>query len=382
MHAIPLEELPAAVGLMALIAYAILGGADFGGGIWDLLARGPRAEAHRGAISRAMGPVWEANHVWLIFLIVILFTAYPAAFGHLSIALFVPFHIVLVGIALRGAAFVFRAHGAHATAAGSEDKNGDGKDAGRRKVRSHSDTGPRPGSFALRWGRIFGVASVFTPVLLGSCLGAISSGRIRIEGNRVVSGYWDPWLAPFSLVVGVLALAVCAYLAAVYLTLETEGEVREDFRRRALAAGAVMALLAAATIVIAARDAPRFWRAMTGPRSAPILTGGALLALLSGWAVFARHYRLARVTAAGQVALLLLGWTLAQRPYLIYPDVTLGQAAAPAATLRFLLWTLVPGVLLVGPSLWFLFAVFKGKNPAALDQERTDAASAPPVPGT
>jgi cytochrome bd ubiquinol oxidase subunit II len=104
------ELLVAALGIIALIAYAVLGGADFGGGVWDLFARGPRREAQRDAIAHAMGPVWEANHVWLIFVIVIIFSAFPAAYNVLSIALFVPFHLVLLGIILRGAAFVFRAY--------------------------------------------------------------------------------------------------------------------------------------------------------------------------------------------------------------------------------------------------------------------------------
>ena len=154
MIVIAIDELPeyvALVGLLALIAYALLAGADFGGGVWDLLARGPRAAAHRAAVAEAIGPVWEANHVWLIFAIVMLFTAFPVAFGALSIAFFVPFHLVLVGIVLRGAGFVFRAHGA--AAAGL--------------------VGP--------WGSLFGAASVFTPFLLGACLGAISAGRVRLK---------------------------------------------------------------------------------------------------------------------------------------------------------------------------------------------------------
>jgi cytochrome bd ubiquinol oxidase subunit II len=329
-----LEDAVALVGLLAVMAYAVLAGADFGGGIWDLLARGPRAAEHRAAIARAMGPVWEANHVWLIFLIVLLFTAFPAAFSALSIALFIPFHLALLGIVLRGAAFVFRAHAA------TIDRTGAG------------------------WGHVFGGASIITPFLLGTALGAVSSGRIRVERGAVLSGYLAPWLAPFPLSVGALALAVCAYLAAVYLTLETRGATQDDFRRCALAAGGVMAALAAVTLWIAAEDAPRLWSELTHRRAAPVLAGGVFLALVSTGAIFIRRYPLGRVAAAGQVVLLLLGWGLAQYPYLIYPDVTLAESAAPPATLRFFLWTLLPGGLTLIPSLWFLFAVFKGENPA------------------
>ncbi|MGV3721133.1 MAG: cytochrome d ubiquinol oxidase subunit II [Actinomycetota bacterium] len=331
------EVMVALVGLAALVLYALLGGADFGGGIWVLLARGPRAEAQRQAIAHAMGPVWEANHVWLIFLIVLLFSCFPPAFAALSVAFFVPLHLVLVGIVLRGAAFVFRAHGA---------------------------TVERPNP---HWTRLFGVASAFTPLILGLCLAAISSGRFRFApgGSPGASGFWTPWLSPFSWTLGLFALAICAYLAAVYLTLETEGELQEDFRRRALGAGAVMAALAVLTLGVARLDAPRFWSQMLQPQAAPVLAGAGLLGLASTGAVLRRRYVWGRVAAAGQVTLVVLGWGIAQYPYLIYPDFPLSASAAPDPTLHLVLWSLIPGGLLLGPSLWLLFRVFKGGNPAA-----------------
>src|SRR5439155_6331237 len=145
--------------MLALTAYTLLAGADFGGGVWDFFARGPRAEEQRHAIARAMGPVWEANHVWIIFLLVILFSGFPIAFSALSVALFIPFHLVLVGIILRGAAFVFRAHGAE-------------------------EEGPQHA-----WARAFGSASIITPVLLGMCLGAVSAGEIRVVGGQTQANY-------------------------------------------------------------------------------------------------------------------------------------------------------------------------------------------------
>ena len=151
-----LAQLVGGAALAALLAYAVLGGADFGGGVWDLLARGPRAAQQRTAIAEAMGPVWEANHVWLIFLIVLLFTCVPAAFAALSVAFFAPFHLVLLGIVLQGAAFVFRAHG-HAAA-----------------------------GVPLAWGRVFGIASVITPFLLGASLGATSAGHVRAQAGVVL----------------------------------------------------------------------------------------------------------------------------------------------------------------------------------------------------
>jgi cytochrome d ubiquinol oxidase subunit II len=329
-----LPELVGLVALAALIAYAVLGGADFGGGIWTLLARGPRAEEQREAIARAMGPVWEANHVWLIFLIVIVFTAYPPAFAVLSIALFWPFHLVLAGIVLRGAAFVFRAH-------------------------SQEAAGP-----PISWGQVFGTASAITPFLLGTCLGAVSTGHIRVMGGAVVGGSEWAWLDLFPLATGALALAICAYLAAVYLTVETEGLLREDFRRRALRVWLVGGVLSVVTLLLTYTEAPHLWQGLTRGAAAPVVVAGALLAPASVLALWRRRFGIARMLAIGQVVLLLLGWGLAERPYIVYPDVTLVGAAAPAATLRLLIWTIPFGMALLLPSLWFLFHVFKGRNPA------------------
>jgi cytochrome d ubiquinol oxidase subunit II len=323
-----LPELVAFAALAGVMAYAVLGGADFGGGIWDLLASGPRAAEQRRAVTAAIGPVWEANHVWLIFVIVLLFTAFPAAFAALSLALFVPFHLVLLGIILRGAAFVFRGH---VYAAGLP-------------------TG---------WSAAFGAASAFTPFVLGTCLGAVSTGRLRVADGAVSSPPLEPWLDPFALACGALALALCAYLAAVYLTVETDGALRADFRRRALGTWLVAGAISIAALLLARTEAPRLWSALLGPQALPALLAGLALAPLSAWALVRHHYRLARTTAAGQVVALLAGWALAQWPYIIYPDVTLHGAAAPTPTLALVLLSLPPGLALLLPSLWFLFRVFK-----------------------
>ncbi|MDQ3700521.1 MAG: cytochrome d ubiquinol oxidase subunit II [Chloroflexota bacterium] len=339
-------ELIGAVGLLAVLAYAVLAGADFGAGVWDLLAYGPRAGARRRAIAEAMGPVWEANHVWLIFVIVLLFSCFPSAYAALSVAFFVPFHLILVGVILRGASFVFRAHGREA--AGT----------------------------SLGWGRVFGIASAVTPLLLGACLGALSAGHVRVEEGAVLAGSTLAWLRPFPIVTGFLALAVCAYLAAVYLTIETEGqpEVQADFRRRALWVWCIAGALSVAAIAVAAVDAPRLWGRLTAAPAAGALLAGALLAPASGAAMWRRRYAIARVLAVGQVVVLLSGWALAQWPYIIYPDVTLHGAAAPVASLRAVALTLPFGLGLLLPSLWLLFAVFKGRNPAPASGTITTAA--------
>jgi cytochrome bd ubiquinol oxidase subunit II len=329
-----LEDAVAAVGMLGLILYGVLGGADFGGGIWDLFATGPRRIEQRRAIAHAMGPVWEANHVWLIFVIVLLFTAFPPAFAALSEGLFGLFHVVLIGITLRGAAFVFR-----------------GTEIDERR--------------SSRWGTIFGIASVITPVLLGAAIGVISSGVLHVNDGRVVTDHALPWLTPPSLMIGALALSLCTYLAAVYLTLETPGELREDFRRRALFAGTFVVALATALLPVLYFQTPHLWQGLTSLRAAPVLAAGVVAALASGWFLLRRRYVLARAAAIAQVTLLLLGWGLAQYPFLIYPDLTLHNTAAPDATLRFVLYAMPIGAALLIPSLWLLFRVFKADQTGA-----------------
>lgn len=340
-----LADLAGATALLALTAYAVLAGADFGGGVWDLVAMGPRKGAQREAIAHAMGPVWEANHVWLIFAIVLLFACFPPAYAALGVGLFAPLHLALAGIVLRGASFVFRAYG-----------NRDPRVRGR-------------------WGAVFGASSVVTPVLLGQCLGAVSTGALRGEGVAVHAD-GVAWMSPVSLAIGLLTLAACAYTAAVFLTLETEGELRDDFRARALGAGTAVVALSALVVPLLLRDAPHLAQGLLGPRAAPVVAAGVVAALASGAALRARRYRLARVTSVVWVALEVVGWGIAQHPYLIYPDVTLAGAAAPDATLRFVLASAPVGAALLAPSLWLLFRVFKGRDampPADVEGASHDA---------
>src|SRR5260370_2384283 len=163
-----IETIIAAVMIAALMIYALLGGADYGGGVWDLFAFGKRAPAQRALIANGVGPVWEANPVWLILVIVVLFTAFPPAFAAISTALNIPLTLLLIGIVLRGTTFTFRAH-----------------DVKRDDVQH-------------RWSLLFSIASIITPVLLGVVLGAIASGTIRVENGVVVSGFLKSWLRPLS----------------------------------------------------------------------------------------------------------------------------------------------------------------------------------------
>ena len=345
------------LGVVGVLAYALLGGADFGGGVWDALASGPRKAEQRNAIAHAMGPVWEANHVWLIFVIVVMFTAFPPAYAALSEALFIPFHLVLLGIILRGAAFVFRSHS-------PESAQGQRMLAQRRQAASGDvvAAGARATPAALRWGAIFGVASVITPLLLGMCLGAVSSGGIHVLGGEVATEGGPPWLSPLSIGVGMLALAICAHLAAVYLANETRDELCEDFRRRALLAATAVVLLSAALLPVVNAEAPHLLAGLLAPRTLPVLGAGALCAAASGVFLLRRQMGLARIASVGQATSVVGGWALAQYPYIIYPDVRVMDAAAPEPTLRFVLYTLPFGLAVLIPSLIWLFRVFKGET--------------------
>jgi cytochrome d ubiquinol oxidase subunit II len=320
----------AAIILCGLTMYVLLGGADFGGGVWDLFASGPRRETQRRLIASAIAPVWEANHVWLILAIVLLFTCFSPAFARLAIVLHIPLTLMLIGIVLRGSTFMFRSYGARVGAA-----------------------------------RVFAVASLVTPVLLGVSVGAVASGRVTepIRGAAFVDTYVAPWLTPFACVVGFFTLACFAFLAAVYLTLEAHDRaLQEDFRQRGVIAGVAVFVLAATALVLS----PQAPLVREGLLSTPwafglhVLTGGA--ALTAFWGLWMRRYRIARVAAAAEVALIVWGWGLAQYPYLVPPDLTIESAAAPRVTLELALIAVGVGAIVLFPSLYYLLRVFKGRS--------------------
>lgn len=322
----------AAVMLVALIAYALLGGADYGAGVWDLLARGPRAEDQRELIAHAIGPVWEANHVWLIIVVVLLFTGFPTAFTAVMTTLHVPLSLMLIGIVLRGSAFTFRSY--------------DATELARR-----------------RWNRVFSIPSVVTPVLLGAVIGAIATGE---PGRAMAAGGAVPlfatWLRPFPMAVGLFALNIFAYLAAVYLTLETDDRgLREAFRFKALVAAVTLGVVAWIVHLMARTDAPLVYAGLDrGPWGASIRYATGAMALAAIAALGFRWYGLARLAAAGQVALILWGAGSALFPYLVPPHIEIAGAAAPAIVLKMLLVALGCGAVVLIPSLVYLFRVFKG----------------------
>ena len=329
-----LELFLGGVMLVSLTFYVLLAGADYGGGVWDLLASGPRAKGQRDLIAKAIAPIWEANHVWLILVVVILFTAFPQAYALISTSLHVALLLLLLGIVLRGSAFIFRTND------------------------------PTPGPAKWQWGRIFAVASLGTPILLGIVVGAISSGSIHAPGEHETLAYFFTWVAPFPFAVGLFALVLFALLAAIYLTLETDDvALQDDFRRRAIVCEVLAALMALAVFWLSREGAPAIRERLANSWwTWPLQLATALAALGTLAALWVRRFPLARFCAAGQVMLILWGWALAQYPYMVRPELTIHTGGAPQATMRALLWALAAGVLLLFPSYWYLFHVFKGST--------------------
>lgn len=315
-------------------AYVLTAGADFGGGVWDLLSRGPRAAAQREAIAKAIAPIWEVNHIWMIFVVVLLFTVFPHAFAVVSVALHIPLLLVLIGIVLRGSAFVFRAYGM------------------------------QPDETRERWGRVFAWASTITPVFLGMTLAALSSGDIRIDAKgQVTSGFVAGWTSPFAISVGLFALALFALLAATYLAARAaadgDEDLSDDFRRRALASEAAAGILASVVVWRAWVEAPELFDGLLGATwSVPVQ---ALTAAVAGAAIMSlATYRvaLARVFVMVQVSLVILGWGLAMNGHLILPDMYLRDAGATQAVLDTLPWVLLGGAVVLIPGLLWLYRLF------------------------
>ena len=335
-----LAEVAAWIIVVALNAYVLFGGADFGGGVWDLLASGPRRQQQRDVIAHAIGPIWEANHVWLIVVVVMLFVCFPPAFAAFGTLLHIPLSLMLIGIVLRGSAFVFRSY----------------------------SYGPR--SEQRRWGRTFAISSLITPMVLGMCVGAVVSGHVGTAMTALDSGtasfasiYVRPWISPFSIAVGAMTVALLSFLAATYLTIEAAGDraLQEDFRNRALGAAVTAMALAIVALVLGAGNG--VMARLIRPGWATLVIGGSgVAALTSAAALLQRRFQLARVAAGAWVTLILWGWVLAQFPLIIPPDLTINAEAAPDRTLAETMAVLAGGAVVLIPSLWYLLRVFKGSG--------------------
>jgi cytochrome d ubiquinol oxidase subunit II len=308
-----------------ITAYAVLAGADFGGGVWDLLAGTTSGGLRlRRRISASIGPVWEANHVWLIYALVVLWTAFPPVFAAITSTLYIPLSIVAFGIIIRGSSFALR--------------NVVPELALKRAF--------SPG---------FGLASLVTPFFLGTVAGAMASGRVPAGIAR--GDILHSWTGPTSLIGGALAVAGCAFLAAAYLMADAHrsGEIDlvEAFRRRALIAGAVCAALSVVAIDVLRLDAPRLFSGLSTV-ALPLVIASLVASAVSLLSLWQRRYVVIRASAALAVVTILWAWAVAQYPELLVGSTTVAQAAAPAATLTALVISLSIGAVLVLPSLGLL----------------------------
>jgi cytochrome d ubiquinol oxidase subunit II len=339
-----LFELPLMFALVGLALYAILGGADFGAGAWQLLAgRGPGAARIRDHAHDSMAAVWEANHVWLVFVLTVVWTAYPAAFGSIASTLSIPLFIAAIGIIFRGAAYALRAGAAK-----------------RGELRA-IDTA-------------FAVSSILTPFALGAAVGGIASRRVPV-GNAA-GHLFSSWLNPTSVLVGVLAVTTAAYLAAVYLAADAarlkQSDLVRQFRARALGSGVLAGAIALGGLAVLHSDAAPLYHGLTAGDGLAALLVSIFAGLATLVLVWRGRFEPARYSAALAVAAIIAGWALAQRPLLL-PGLTIEQAAAPHDTLVAVVIAVIAGGVILFPSLALLFRlVLRGQ----LDHDHAEPAAA------
>jgi len=318
-------DLAAAILWTGATLYALFGGADFGGGVWDLIAGdAQKGERPRARIQRSLTPVWEANHVWLIFILVVLWTAFPKAFGAIMSTLYVPIALAAVGIVLRGAGFAFR------------------KSIQRLELRR-------------AMGAAFAVSSVLTPFFMGTVVGAIAAGHVPAGGNGEA---FSSWLQPLPLLTGALFVASGAYLAAIFLVADSrragDGEMEGYFARRALWASGVAGAFALAGIFALHSEARYIFDRLTAEGLSLVIVSA--LCGLSVMALLLRGARRGlRPLAAGAVITVIWGWGVAQFPYLLPTSLRIDQAAAPGPTLDAVLIVFVIAAIVVLPALGLLY---------------------------
>jgi cytochrome d ubiquinol oxidase subunit II len=313
---------------VAVTAYAVFGGADFGAGFWDLIAGGPeRGERPRALVDHSIGPVWEANHVWLIFSLVVLWTAFPEAFASITLTLFVPLTLAALGIVLRGSSFAFR-----------------------KSVFCTRDQ--------RNFGAAFAASSVLVPYCMGAVAGGIASGRVPTGGQA--GDPWSSWVNPTSILGGVLAVCACAFLAATYLVWDArrlaDAHMVEYFRQRALAASVAAGVVAVAGIFVLHADATYVFQGLTSRALIFVILSaacgfGSLITLVRGAS------RGSRLLAMGAVASVVVAWGVAQWPYLLPTSLEVSQAAAPPPTLGAVLVVFGVAAFVIVPSIVLLFVL-------------------------
>jgi cytochrome d ubiquinol oxidase subunit II len=318
----------AVVLFVAVTAYAVLAGADFGAGFWDLTAGGAeRGERPRELVDHSIGPVWEANHVWLILVLVVLWTAFPETFASIMLTLFVPLTLAALGIVLRGSSFAFR--------------KSLGRTPGRRVLLA-----------------VFAISSILVPYCMGAVAGGVASGRVP-EGGKA-GDPWSSWVNPTSIVAGLLAVSVAAYLASVYLVWDahrlSDPSMVEYFRRRAAVMAVVVGVVGFAGIFVLRADARYVFDGMTA-RALPLVLLSGLCGIGSLILLLRASHRGARVLAAGAVASVIWAWGVAQWPYMLPTTLKVSDAAAPSGTLTTVLVVFGAFAVLILPSLVFLYVL-------------------------
>ena len=315
----------AAALFVGVLAYALFGGADFGSGFYDLTAGGTARGAEvRTLVDHSIGPVWEANHVWLIYVLVTWWTAFPGAFAATMSTLILPMLLALLGIVLRGASFAFRKYAAT---------------LGQARL----------------FGAVFAISSVITPFFLGAVAGGIASGRVPATGR---GDLWTSWLSPTSVFGGIIAVGTCAFLAGTFLCADArrsgQHRLAERLRWRTLAVGAVTGVVVFAALIPLQRDAPTLADGLE-TQAAPLVVASALAGIATLVLVSTRRYAVARVTALIAVAAVVSGWGVAQYPWLLVDQVTIAEAAGAPATLEALLVAVGLAVVIVLPALGYLY---------------------------
>ena len=318
----------AVVLFIGITAYAVFGGADFGAGIWDLIAGGTdRGERPREIIDHSIGPVWEANHVWLIFCFVVLWTGFSEAYASITLTLFVPLTIAAFGIVLRGSSFAFR------------------KVVFRTRDRRN-------------FGAAFASSSLLVPYCFGAVAGGIASGRVPAGGRA--GDPWHSWVNPTSILGGVLAVVTVTFLSAVYLVWDS-GRLGDDamveyFRRRAVVAAVVAGAIAFIGLFVLRSDAPYLYDGLTS-RGLPLVVVSAVCGTGSLVLMIRRNHQGARLLAVGAVASIVVAWGVAQWDYILPETMTVDQAAAPSGTLTAILVVTVAAVVLIFPAIGLLYVL-------------------------
>lgn len=320
-------DLCAVILWVGVTLYAIFGGADFGAGVWDLLAgSGERADRVRAQIDRSIGPVWEANHVWLIFVLVVLWTAFPSAFSAIMTTLYIPLSLAALGIVLRGSGFAFR----------------------------HALPGPIQGPAT----RVFGVASLLTPFFMGTVVGAIASGEVPAAGDGDPTGSWTGFLP---LVTGALFILVAAYTAAVFLVRDSgaagDSDLRDYFARRALIVAVVAGIGAVIGVIALRQDARFIYDGLTSwPGIALVILSGICGLAALGLLVTGRNRGL-RVAAVGAGVTMIWGYFAAAFPYMLPTSLTISDAAGASATLTEVIVVFGIAAVTCVPALILLYAL-------------------------